>query len=45
MPKPLKIEHIVSKARNNSAVTITNMVKALNFGVMSKKVNVDTGQT
>jgi hypothetical protein len=43
---PVKVEHIVSKARNNSSlVNITNMVKVLNFRVMYKKCNADIGQT
>jgi hypothetical protein len=41
----VKVEYIVSNARNNSSsVNITNMVKVLNFGVVSKKVNGDIGQ-
>jgi hypothetical protein len=43
---PVKVEHIVSEARNNSSsVNITNITKITNFGIMSKKVNADIGQT
>jgi hypothetical protein len=40
----VKVEHIVSKARNNSSsVNMTKMVKILNFEIISKKVNADLG--
>jgi hypothetical protein len=40
------VEYVVSKAINDSSsVNITNMVEVLNFGVISKKVNADIGQT
>jgi hypothetical protein len=40
---PVRIEHITSKPTNNSSVNITNMVKVLNFGVISTKLNADIG--
>jgi hypothetical protein len=46
IPDLVRVERIVSGARNNSlSVSITNMVNLLHFGVTSKKVNVDIGQT
>jgi hypothetical protein len=41
----IRIPYIASEARNNSPMNIRNMVKVLNFGVMSKKVNAETGKT
>jgi hypothetical protein len=35
---PVKVEHIVWKARNHSSINIINMVKVLNVGVISKKL-------
>jgi hypothetical protein len=37
--------HNVSKASNNSSVNVTNIVKVLNFEVVSKKVNPHIRQT
>jgi hypothetical protein len=42
---PVKVEHIVSKARNNSSSVNIKNIKVLNFGVMCKKINADIGQT
>jgi hypothetical protein len=40
---PVTVEHTISKPKNDSSVNTTNM-KMLKFGVMSKKLNVGTGQ-
>jgi hypothetical protein len=38
---PVRVEHIVSKPRNNPSVNITNMAHLQNFGVTLNKFNVD----
>jgi hypothetical protein len=40
---PVKLEHIVSKPRNNSSVNITNMVQVLDCGVMFNTFNAKIG--
>jgi hypothetical protein len=38
---PVRIEHIVSKPRNNSSVNFTKMVQVLKFAVTLNKFNAD----